>query len=69
VKLRDPETCPNPYCGGHTRVINKRNRDGKVWRRHECHRCLRRWTSWQSLADPDLIDPSDLDPAFFQVNR
>jgi transcriptional regulator NrdR family protein len=60
MTLRDPERCPHALCPGESRVINKRNARGKVWRRHICLVCKRRWTSWQSLANPDLIDPLDL---------
>ncbi len=67
--LRDPETCPHPLCQGETRVTNKRNRRGKIWRRHRCLQCHRVWTSWQSVADPDLIDPRDIDPTLLRVNQ
>ena len=69
MKLRDPEVCPDAACGGKTHVINKRNRDGKIWRRHLCEGCGLRWTSWQSLANPDLIDPRDLDRGLLDVNQ
>lgn len=64
MQLRDPEACPHPLCPGDTRVISKRTRRllGFIWRRHACLTCGRRWTSYQSLAHPKLIDPADVDP-------
>ena len=64
VNLRDPEKCPHALCNGETRVINKRHRArwGVIWRRHECLACARRWTSFQSLVHPRIVDPYDVDP-------
>lgn len=62
-RLRDPDVCEHPLCGGLSRVINKRRRPGYIWRRHACLKCGRRWTSWQYLVHPRNVNDDDIEPS------
>jgi transcriptional regulator NrdR family protein len=53
VRLRNPEQCP--HCHGDSRVTDSRQATQARTRRRECLLCLYRWTTYESLINPDAI--------------
>ena len=54
AKLPDPETCR--ACGIEGQVIeSRRSNHGYRRRRHECPCCGRRWTSYQTILNPNRM--------------
>ncbi|MBW6442574.1 transcriptional regulator NrdR [Patescibacteria group bacterium] len=42
------------YCGGNTRVIDKRKSPGGIRRRRECLNCKKRFTTYEKVAKSEL---------------
>lgn len=53
VSLRNPEHCPK--CGQDSRVADSRAHAQARERRRECLACRYRWTTYESLINPDAI--------------
>lgn len=51
--LPDPEVCRE--CGQRGHVIRSFRGHGYRRRRHECPRCQRRWTTYQTVLNPRRI--------------
>jgi len=38
----------NCKCGGETKIVNSRRKEGNIWRRRECLECGERFTTWET---------------------
>ncbi len=52
MTLRDPDVC---RCGTPGRLVKRRRGRGFLSRRHACPACGHRWTSYQSLINPQKL--------------
>jgi transcriptional regulator NrdR family protein len=60
MRLRDPEVCR--ACQADSRVVNSRRIRRCRVRRRECVQCGHRWTTYESLINPESIrfrDPAN----------
>jgi rubredoxin len=64
-QLRNPRRCPS--CGSvRSRVTDTGERQGYVYRAHQCRSCGRRWPSYQTVVHPVALDLDDVDPVLFK---
>lgn len=43
------------FCGGETKVTDKRDSEGETRRRRECLKCKKRFTTYERVEEPNLI--------------